>query len=686
MKAVTASGLGLVVALGCGRTEEPVAASRSAIELPPLTAQVWINDSPWYDTHKDPKLPDGAYAYEPLPTNLPPTDYDSMPVLDPAKSEMELALNEFALLPPTEIVSITIELDESGLAPLPANLVHMSDAVREAIIVDRITESETAQKDLSDWLETKGAVEITPLWIINALQVDLPAASAIAAASWPGVINITRNSGTIVEEQPVNYVREVTGIDDLLADTGLGEPTRRIALLEAERAITQHHAFWTTAPTTRAQNVDCNTLRGVTPLRGRKCENVGSGNTAANHATRMSAFAAAAVHPSVNFPGGVNPSAEVSVMVVGTKVAAWARAIENSVRRGATIVNMSLGLGESDFDLPQWGCNRAFDRAGLNAILRRATDLGQLVHKSAGNFGHRYPVSDCSLTYPAQHPDVLSVGALNAGSGSFVGYPGASVWNRSSRGNVDVRFAWNSGGVASSVGVTSAGEPPVRIPQTPFAPSDLNDSFVFIGSSPLLVTDLTGTSGAAAHTSGASSVIDGLNSQVGWMPTMDARARLVHALATADQAGPNANGDPRTGIDQGFGSGRFLAASPAPGALPAPNGWGNRSVSAIEGVHRWPVGSPGPEGNVAEWKWAVAAFPDDLDEIDASWFIVVVDTCPDGGGFEYVAGDFSTDFRKRIVLKGDDIQGRCLEMRLVVLRAPPTGVPVWMTDFYYGVE
>jgi len=172
----------------------------------------------------------------------------------------------------------------------------------------------------------------------------------------------------------------------------------------------------------------------------------------------------------------------------------------------------------------------------------------------------------------------------------------------------------------------------------------------------------------------------------GWMPTMDARARLVHALATADQAGPNADGDPRTGIDQGFGSGRFLAASPAPGALPAPNGWGNRSLSAIEGVHRWPVGSPGPEGNVAEWKWAVAAFPDDLDEIDASWFIVVVDTCPAGGGFEYVAGDFSTDFRKRIVLKGDDIQGRCLEMRLVVLRAPPTGVPVWMTDCYYGVE
>lgn len=87
---------------------------------------------------------------------------------------------------------------------------------------------------------------------------------------------------------------------------------------------------------------------------------------------------------------------------------------------------------------------------------------------------------------------------------------------------------------------------------------------------------------------------------------------------------------------------------------------------------------------VAEWKWSVAAFPDDLDEIDASWFIVVVDTCPAGGGFEYVAGDFSTDFRKRIVLKGDDIQGRCLEMRLTVLRAPPTGVPVWMTDFYRG--
>lgn len=124
---------------------------------------------------------------------------------------------------------------------------------------------------------------------------------AIAAASWPGVINITRNSGTIIEEQPVNYVREVTGIDDLLADTGLGEPARRIALIEVERAITQHHAFWTTAPATRAQNVDCNALRGLTTLRGRKCENVGSGNTANTHSTRMSAFATAATHPSVNY-------------------------------------------------------------------------------------------------------------------------------------------------------------------------------------------------------------------------------------------------------------------------------------------------------------------------------------------------------------------------------------------------
>jgi len=690
MKAVTASGLGLVVALGCGRTEEPVAASRSAIELPPLTAQVWINDSPWYDTHKDPKLPDGAYAYEPLPTDLPPTDYDSMPVLDPAKSEMELALNEFALLPPTEIVSITIELDESGLAPLPANLVHMSDAVREAIIVDRITESETVQKDLSDWLETKGAVEITPLWIINALQVDLPAASAIAAASWPGVINITRNSGTIVEEQPVNYVREVTGIDDLLADTGLGEPTRRIALIEVEDAITQHHAFWTTAPATRAQNVDCNALRGLTPLRGRKCENVGSGNTANTHATRMSAFAAAAAHPSVSYPGGVHPSAEISVMVIKRKLAAWARAIENSVRRGATIVNMSLGSvaldenDELDPTIPQWGCDRRHDRASLNAIIRRATDLGQLVVKSAGNLALTYGTSQCSLTYPAQHPNVLTVSGINAGAGSFANYSAAGLGAYSSRGGIDIRFAWNRGGSSSGVGIANAGQPPVRIPETPFTPSSLSESFVFIGGSPFDINRFSGTSTATAYTSGGASVIDGLNSQVGWMPTMDARARLVHALATADQTGPNASGDPRTGMDRGFGAGRFLAASPAPGALPTPNGWGNRSLSAIEGVHRWPVGSPGPEGNVAEWKWSVAAFPDDLDAIDASWFIVVVDTCPAGGGFEYVAGDFSTDFRKRIVLKGDDIQGRCLEMRLVVLRAPPTGVPVWMTDFYRG--
>lgn len=128
-------------------------------------------------------------------------------------------------------------------------------------------------------------------------------------------------------------------------------------------------------------------------------------------------------------------------------------AMEHGVLNGVDIWNMSMTPDSTK------SCSRTTDCQGLNVALRQG---GQYVFKSAGNQGR---ASDdegeqhCRLTYPAWHPRVVAVGALDNIDtfGNELPYDSMGVRDESSTGGVKIRFGPGYQARDDSVGLMGVG-------------------------------------------------------------------------------------------------------------------------------------------------------------------------------------------------------------------------------------
>jgi len=121
------------------------------------------------------------------------------------------------------MVDVTIEFEDVAV-PIPV-MTRLSQPDRDAVISDREAAIKIYQQPYRDFLKGQlGAVTQTPLWIINALQVQMKAGDVIGIVdTWPDVINITVSHSNITPETTGTVFRQGTGIADLRA-LGLSTP------------------------------------------------------------------------------------------------------------------------------------------------------------------------------------------------------------------------------------------------------------------------------------------------------------------------------------------------------------------------------------------------------------------------------------------------------------------------------
>lgn len=615
------------------------------------------------------QLPPEQYTWEPLPSPLP-VQPDEVALEGAMPSSRARTLAHLSSLAPSTMVDVTIEFEDVAV-PIPV-MTRLSQPDRDAVISDREAAIKIYQQPYRDFLKGQlGAVTQTPLWIINALQVQMKAGDVIGIVdTWPDVINITVSHSNITPETTGTVFRQGTGIADLRA-LGLSTPRWGIlGVIDSTPLDTSHPTY-----SSRVERyVDCNSCLenfiGICYRWG--CADATGvptpdSNTYASHASDMVYRVIGGNGPTGSADGGALQDAEVRVYKIANTDAV-ASALQNAVSVGARAVDMSLSLDLTPGD----GCARNTDYSGLNSIIRRAVHTGTIFVKSAGNDGND---PGCTLTYPAQRPEVLSVAALQNGSI----YDNLGRTSFSSRGPVIARRSSGHRVRAASVGVAAPGRP-VFAPVGP-------PTWVYQNTTPIDFDLTSGTSPAAALTTGVAGFAAFNYEAMGW--TRGAGPELlVNLFTTSDRFASDLGADLGGGISPETGFGRVKTFVPETSNLTGGSwAWGWRRFRADVGVHRWPVWTPGPEHpSNSQWKWSVATFPEDLDSIDGWMIAIAADRGPpDGSGFEIVAVDARVDYRLSIHLTGDQIcpptHCRCLEMNLLVLSGNPM---VYSADYIHS--
>lgn len=284
------------------------------------------------------------------------------------------------------MVDVTIEFEDVAV-PIPV-MTRLSQPDRDAVISDREAAIKIYQQPYRDFLKGQlGAVTQTPLWIINALQVQMKAGDVIGIVdTWPDVINITVSHSNITPETTGTVFRQGTGIADLRA-LGLSTPWwGLLGVIDSTPLDTSHPTY-----SSRVERyVDCNSCLenfiGICYRWG--CADATGvptpdSNTYASHASDMVYRVIGGNGPTGSADGGALQDAEVRVYKIANTDAV-ASALQNAVSVGARAVDMSLSLDLTPGD----GCARNTDYSGLNSIIRRAVHTGTIFVKSAGNDGN----------------------------------------------------------------------------------------------------------------------------------------------------------------------------------------------------------------------------------------------------------------------------------------------------------
>jgi hypothetical protein len=640
------------------------------------------------------RAPAHQYRYSPgpLPSRGPRSSGAGVAATDDSSS-FGAALQAAAALPSDADVQITIALEEPAFDF--ARLANPSDAMRQQAIDERRALLEQAQSESVARLQGIGAREIEHFWLANLVKATVKAGDVAAIRSWPGVRGISTNGRLEEEAYDGALVRSGTLTENFLRNGFKGEhPTNgRLRIGQIERRsrdpnnyLARSHVSFVDRPggASRVREVyDCNTCTGwFIGCISWGCVPTTAPPGSATHGTAVASIMLGSIEEGQDsaFQGsgtldqrrrsGIATGADL-FYYAATDCDAVSRALQRAVQDGVSVVNMSLGLG----DQPNTGCDRGFNCGGLNEAIRSATNAGVVIVKSAGNDGNGSFMDGCSLTYPAQRPEVLTVGGLDTLRES-TSYTSLNLYGPTSSGPIPVQYSGYNG--TDTIAGVALVAPAVRQFEATDAPRSYN------------LTYLTeGTSFATAVVSGATVLLRDFFNR-GFAPNTEARAVLTNMLLMGD-TWDRFVGKRRTGVSQRSGFGRLRMHYPSNLDLMAPWGWGWRAFNAGVGTHTWTVWDAGPESpSTRQWKWATAYFPDDLNNIRFDYIIEAWDACPPGGTPELVARDDSFDLRKRIHLQQNEIcvpgrpQCRCLEMRLQVLMAPSGGGAFYSADYFHG--
>ena len=586
-------------------------------------------------------------------------------------------LDDMASRPATEAVRLLVSVDAPGFDF--TRLRDTNEATRSASLEARKADVAAAQAPVEAALVGLGAHVSGRRWISTHLVVEATAGDVEEIASLPGVTKVVEDAaGQQSGWYDGNDVRREMLVEDLL-DSGydglfgahVGGKRIKLGIVEADPGVQDNwpdpdHVGWRSyggSTWSRLQFMQSCNFNGCTSSSG------GDGDT---HGSAVMWAAGGDItddqdpyytyNTSQERRSGVAEEAKLYYYNGGGFCSGYESAIESMVSINMDVINMSLSI-------PNGQCDPAFDC--MTDAIEAAQAAGTLVVAAAGNDGYW---GGCTVEYPALLPQVLAVGATQ--SNDNVDYDDQFLMDRwfgfnhvgSARGPVPFNLAVSGSNNTAGVDLVAPG-----IWRRHF--TDANN---------YSAQEMTGTSMAAPLVAGIAADMRDMFHSLGSSAGVEAETLFVNMLLLGDNFEMAPVGDRRTQVSDYTGYGRAKVHFPSSASLEGPWGWGWRAEHLDAGETKtWTVGGSGPESySVEELKWAVTWFDHLLDASDV--VIRIYDTCPPGGGAVQVAYDVSYNLRKTIHLLGDEIGGRCLEMRATAYQTPPGGVTIYSADYWHG--
>lgn len=585
------------------------------------------------------------------------------------------ALADAARLDPEQKITVTLELTDTGEAL--AGLRTAPEGDRAKVIEARKLEVRATQDSVAAAVSAIGGTVGMRFWLVNQLQVTLPAGRLASIAKAPFVIAAHSEFKARATAAALSGYSGLEARTALLTDRFISDGRTairgsrydggrvRIGLFEpmttssGANVVNDHIGFKTSAsgPTRLYRRYVCNPTCTI--------ESAPSPQVA-THATAVAGVLAGSIE---NGQDPVFPSAPATIQHSGQAQQAivyyyrfdtasgMKSALEWAVADGVDIVNFSAGFPYA----PDPACNPGLNADGLNEAIRNTYDQGVLIFQAAGNNG--YSGSVCNMWYPAWRPEVLAVNGLNTES-SDVNYASSTLSAvAAARGWAPMQL--NIGASVARAGIYAAA-PGVATLAYRDAPINYTT-----GSS-------TGSSFASPMAAGAAALLRNALYDHGW--GTDGRYLFAHMLLQADGFDQISGTQKSTAFSNLTGAGRMRMHFPASASLVGPWLWEQRTFWLNPGqVVTFPLASGGavPAG-VRQWKWASYWNEANLNAV-SDVDVQVWDTCTN----TQLASQFDFDLRNRVDLRDSQIAGRCIEMRVIAysLTAP---LFIWSADFYHG--
>lgn len=394
------------------------------------------------------------------------------PNVTPTAETLEWAAHKL----PDEMVMFVLVLPDVAFAWDSFRTANGAD--RQALISQRQSDLAPSQKPV---LEKLAAMSLTgaPIWLANIIDVTAPAYLAPTLATWPEI-------GSLQHAMPVEAQGNPVGAGYYGGDRRAAIQAQRLLnsmptpftgakgdSANSSQPVRLGDVGWYTDNNGNLNTVPVNhpgflkTLRGSSRFYAdQDCNSItkncvaSTDPTKQTHDTVVMGVMAGAITAGQdpNFTGtntsaqidrsGIAPNAQIQYYHMGTTNSAdIAYAFQQAVADGVDILNNSWGFVPGSGFAPP-----SFDLSGLNEIIQNAYNAGVLAVVSSGDNNTTALApgfsTTCNETYPANRPEVLSVGGT------------ATVYNSSGTTNSSVSMApsaWATSGCAVNA-LNSAGQ------------------------------------------------------------------------------------------------------------------------------------------------------------------------------------------------------------------------------------
>lgn len=574
---------------------------------------------------------------------------------------------------PEQDVLVTLQLGELPLSEI-VGLGSLPEEEREDVVALRAQAIEEAQGDFRKFVEGKGVTRLSaPYKLRNRLSMYIPPDSLSEILSHPDVQDVYPGWYQVVLDWTLQEYRDETFIQEF-HDAGYfgndggrgasGGPTAPIQIAIVEpgsdnqifgNQINGSHINW------QAPGVFGSRIISKSVCVSSGCS-LDSSSSYGSHATWVGSIAAGGLQAFGAWAAGMVPSARIRAMRwETTSVADAGGAIDLAASSGVDSINMSWSTDNFAGQPMGNGCDPNLD-LGLNDPIHDAYEAGSVIVKTTSNDNDILP-GVCNAAYPAQRPELVTVGAVGA-AGDPLPYVWSALAPRSGRGFMSVTRGGSYGGTFD-MSVTSM-----------VAPGRI-DNAMNAGPSAMDYAGGPATSFAAPVVSGAAGLFrEWMNDED---PSKKDEPGHIRAMLLAMGNGQGARTlttTHRSGVGPDYGAGKIMAHPP--NLLPGGD-FEQTKVKVQEATSYITMMLPQLPSNTKVLKIGSYVEVTDLSQVPQI-FVLIKDRC---NGNTTIGYDTWLAEDKMVRLSGSAVNsGVCPNVQLYGLSVPAGGVNVYTFAYW----